>query len=835
MLVGVLAHAEQSGLHDRLLEAKSLQKKGALERALPIYEALLNALRSGPASAELGEVLSGISQISLSQGNYGKAIESANEAATVYRSMKDTVGEARALNDKAIAEIEHGDYPAAQVDLRTALARCRDAGDAETEVKTLNNRGSAYFFQGKYLEAQRDYESATHALAQNKRQSWTPYWEQITDFNQATLYQRLGRYEKALQIYRDVRDAFDKDLSPSDRAHLLTNLGALYRRLGDPVKALESYQSALDLYSRQRDADGEIGTLKNIGIVNAMDVGKLDKAREVFGQALTLAQKSHNRREEMQAHLYLGETLLRKGELQNSSTEFQTALDSAISLGTSEEQWKALYGLGKTKEAVGSADRGESDFRHAISIIETTRAQLQLSALRAEFLADKRDAYDALIALLLEKGDAEEAFSILERSRARTFQDRLLNKDSADRPALSLAETQQHLDDSTVLLEFWTSKDHIGLIWCTRSARGMAEYQLTSQELSNIRDLLKGFPHDLAENWKQQVGVLRKLLPGDVSFLSANLKHLLIIPDGWLSFVPLEVVPLSQNSLLVENFDISYLPTAALLRRDPVQPRLRLPWTRELIAFGDPQTQPGSQALATSDGLAALPHSGEEIRSISNMANGKTELLLGGSDLKNVFLEGKANSALILHVSTHAVADADNPENSRLLFSAEEPETTPDYVYLRELYDLKLDDVNLATLSACDTERGKMARGEGVEAFSRALLSAGSRASLTTLGRVDDQATAEFMKQFYYFALKKRYTKSESLRLAKLKFLHSGTKLSNPAYWAAFVLNGEGLTPLPKVVSWAELAMGTAGAILMLLLAGFWLRSRSRRNGQHHS
>jgi hypothetical protein len=50
---------------------------------------------------------------------------------------------------------------------------------------------------------------------------------------------------------------------------------------------------------------------------------------------------------------------------------------------------------------------------------------LQLSALRAEFLAEKRDAYDALILRLLQRTDISAVFSYLERSRARTFQDRL--------------------------------------------------------------------------------------------------------------------------------------------------------------------------------------------------------------------------------------------------------------------------------------------------------------------------------------------------------------------------------------------------------------------------
>src|SRR5262249_21657401 len=147
---------------------------------------------------------------------------------------------------------------------------------------------------------------------ENQAASWSPYWLQITRFNQATLYQRLGRYQDALAIYREV-EASSKRLSESDRAHLYANLGTLYRRLGDPYKAPDAYSQAQQLYERQRDSDGEIAVLKNRGIAYALDLRQLDRAAEIFQTALTLAHKTSNRREEMQAELYLGETHLRSG------------------------------------------------------------------------------------------------------------------------------------------------------------------------------------------------------------------------------------------------------------------------------------------------------------------------------------------------------------------------------------------------------------------------------------------------------------------------------------------------------------------------------------------
>ena len=178
--------------------------------------------------------------------------------------------------------------------------------------------------------------------------------------------------------------------------------------------------------------------LKNIGIVRALDFGDFDGARESFEGSLALAQRSKNRREEMQARLYLGETYLRKGELVAARLQLDEALGLAKDLGTTEEHWKALYGLARVDRKGGNDDAAVERLRKAITLIESVRSKLQLS-IKTDFLADKRDVYDALVELRAPHGDAAEIFDLLERSRARTFQDRLEEGSSAGGKPPSLA------------------------------------------------------------------------------------------------------------------------------------------------------------------------------------------------------------------------------------------------------------------------------------------------------------------------------------------------------------------------------------------------------------
>ena len=141
-------------------------------------------------------------------------------------------------------------------------------------------------------------------------------------------------------------------MQPSEEAQLLINQGALLRRLGDPIKAMQTYRQAQALFARGQHRDGEIGAWRNIGIAYALDLNDNQRALDAFGAALKLARESSNQRGEVQALLYRGETLRRLGSARRSGrASFDAALGGATRAGLVEEQWKALYSLGRVVEA----------------------------------------------------------------------------------------------------------------------------------------------------------------------------------------------------------------------------------------------------------------------------------------------------------------------------------------------------------------------------------------------------------------------------------------------------------------------------------------------------
>jgi CHAT domain-containing protein len=129
--------------------------------------------------------------------------------------------------------------------------------------------------------------------------------------------------------------------------------------------------------------------------------------------------------------------------------------------------------------------------------------------------------------------------------------------------------------------------------------------------------------------------------------------------------------------------------------------------------------------------------------------------------------------------------------------------------------------VELVTLAACESELGRYVRGEGVENFGRLFLGAGAGATISSLWRVSDQASAELMREFYG-ALGRGETKAESLRQAKLTMLRAGGERAHPYFWAPYLLSGDGQTPLSPRVPWWPFIASAA----VLIIGSFAVRRK---------
>lgn len=818
LVVPLLASAV-SAASSTLDDAFALQRQGRLKEARDLFRTIATNSRSSGDKENSAKALSAAGKISVSIGDYSGAISDAQQAIELREGSKKDQELATDYNTLGRANQYLGNYGAALDNYQAALRIDRVLQDTAGEISRLNNIGNIYYFQGQYSPALDFYQQALTKVNAAPTEPWNAWGRQLTSANLATVYQRVGLEGRALDLYKEISTKA-KALPANEQAQLLLNEGVLYRRMGDPVKALELYGKAQTLFRSDRQVDGEIGTLRNIGIARAMDLDNLAGALDAFTAALGLSKRVSNNRGLVQANLYRGEVLRRLHRLSEAKSNLDEAFDEAQKAGLIEEEWKSLYALGRTAEDQGTLEGAAEDYSKAIKIIESIRAGLRATSLRSDFLADKRDVYDSLISVRLQQPapSVSEIFRWMERSRARTLLDRMAAHTALQE--LSLEEIQAHLPQDTVLIEFWVGNQSSAAVWLTRSKTGLVRYASTVDIRKNV-NLLLAAVQESANQWQE---LSRNL--GNQLLTGIPLKrHLLVVPDGPLS-VPFEILGVpNSESLLIEKCDVSFLPSARFVAMPKMTgQRWLFPWALQMTAFGDPPVF-SSDALAEKEGWQKLPASEEEVRGIADILPGRTKIHLRADARKSYLLNGDSRRTPLLHLSTHAMVDAENPDRSRILLAADSSDAA-DYLFLDEVYSLNLKNVDLVTVSACDTARGKMVRGEGIQAFSQAFLAAGSSATVTSLWKVADKPTADFMKQFYYF-LGRGATKAEALRLAKLQFFRSKTELSNARYWAAFILNGDGWNTSRRVIPWSALLFVAA---LILAAAAIFLRyfTRSR-------
>lgn len=764
--------------------AEAKAASGDLAGAAADYRALLAA---APAQRTL--LLYRLASVERRLGDEAGAVGHAVEAADRLRAEGRLADAADALNLAAIAEIDAGRYATAAARLEPALGWSSGAGDWPRHAEQLTNLGNAYFFVGRYDDAAKHYALAHTVATKHAGQPWAARRLAVVSVNQAALFQRLGHYGEALAVYRRLEDD-GAGLPPVERAQLLVNEGALFRRLGDPYKALDAYDRALADFVNVGSTAGQVTVLTNRGIVQALDLGRPAAAVADFTAAAAAAQDTGFRREELLARLYRGETELRAGDHVPARTDFEAALTSAIEVEAREEQWKALYGVGRAALAAGDTALARAALDRAIGVVDGLRERLAVPATRAEFFQDKRELYDARIALGLASDRPAELFALIEQSRARGWRDRL------KLDAVSLAGVQARLTPDTVLLAYWWSPANAAVVRVTRTQAAVTPLTVTSAQITALTEAMRGAD---ARAWNAAAEALgRALLPAGMVDGAA---HVIVVPDGPLGAVPFEVLTI-DGVPLVTQAAVSYLPTAALLRGPAAETRgWRPPWTRQLAAFGDPL--PGADAWNEANGELRLAASAAEVRDISRALGGRHDLFLGAANRKSALLAALQPAPPVLHLATHGAADLVAGERSRLLFSPADSGGPSESLFLREVYDLPLDGVDLAVLSACETERGPDVRGEGVQGFSRGLLAAGARRAVTTLWRVPDVAAAELMRVFYAH-LQQGQPADVALAEAKRAMLASGT-LAHPHHWAAFVLTGAA-DPLPRALRWRDVA-----------------------------
>ncbi|MBP9218217.1 MAG: CHAT domain-containing protein [Sterolibacterium sp.] len=580
-------------------------------------------------------------------------------------------------------------------------------------------------------------------------------------------------------------------------------LGRVYMALGDYPRALEGIRSD--------------STFKLKAFLDNLVSGALFRGVSNWAWA------------ELPRGFMINKALLETGQIDQARAGFDELLNIPQVKENGEIYWLILNDRARIAEQDNDRERAVRLYKEAIDIIESQRSSINTEANKIGFVGDKQAVYGRLIAVLYQLNQPAEAYEYIERAKARALVDLLANKEDFAIPPLAakqaapllasyraaendalvqmpldlaagtksgqrnlvvkkgaelnsvapelaslvsvtsipLKEILSHLSKNEAIIEyFFHDKSLYAIVLSEAGVRAARiDGQKLEEQIRNFRAEIDQRGEDVGRQSHALYNQLIRPLEADIKG-----RDLLIVPHGALHYLPFAALHDGQNFLLAHH-SLRYLPSASVLKY--LKPS-RKEKPESVLVFGNPDL---------GDPKYDLPNAEVEAKTIADLLPG-SELLVR-KKASEVAFKQFAPSFRYLHIASHGQFNAANALDSRLLLS---PEAGQDgSLTVGELYGIQMD-VDLTTLSACETGLGKVLSGDDVVGLTRGFLYAGSSSVVASLWEVDDLATSELMKAFYG-RLKNGVPKKLALREAQMEVRKS---FPHPFFWAAFFITGQG-------------------------------------------
>ncbi|MCH2046619.1 MAG: CHAT domain-containing protein, partial [Saprospiraceae bacterium] len=207
--------------------------------------------------------------------------------------------------------------------------------------------------------------------------------------NLASSYSRWGETQRffdnaneALNLIRQVGDNGEEsvllnniDVIYAEESVLLNNIGFVYQELGDINKALEIYKQALPL-AEQAESLREIAIITtNIGWIYSKQK-EYRKARQQYNEALPLFQKAGDIRGEAIILFGMGELESNLGNYEIALEQYNQALPLMTEVGEKLIEAYTFYSKGKTYENMDNYSKALKSYEEALSKFRTIKTPI---------------------------------------------------------------------------------------------------------------------------------------------------------------------------------------------------------------------------------------------------------------------------------------------------------------------------------------------------------------------------------------------------------------------------------------------------------------------------
>ena len=412
----------------------------------------------------------------------------------------------------------------------------------------------------------------------------------------------------------------------------------------------------------------------------------------------------------------------------------------------------------------------KAEFKEAAFLItEKNKASIMNSQLReSNFLRSDRSGEDLAgqernikfnIARLNSKADEELDDHSLQKINGEksTYETQLVNirrkmegdkrfyklKYSDDFP--SIEHLKEAIGDNQALISFCNLPGKIEVFVLTKTSLQQVEIGSGEKIRGDIHSWIQNLQNTESGRHKNNLELRESIyeqLMKPIIGLAGEKEEWIIIPDGLFFLLPIESLPAdNEGTLILEKHAISYEFSARFLIENKGHTYGKS--LQEPVLSFAPFSQRASDGKAEGMGwLEKLPYSRDEISELTGKRFEDRQAT------KKEFISN-LNQYPIVHLATHAITDLENPSASYIAFFPITGIRSEDFLFLDEIYSLRLDSCQMMVISACETGRGELVKNEGVMSFARAFLYAGCPSTINTLWKADDHSTSEIFKSFY--------------------------------------------------------------------------------------
>ena len=323
-------------------------------------------------------------------------------------------------------------------------------------------------------------------------------------------------------------------------------------------------------------------------------------------------------------------------------------------------------------------------------------------------------------------------------------------------------------------------------------------------------------PYDPDPTWRRRGRFLANRLLKPILTKLEGISRLYVVPDAELFTLPFDLLPLEDGSLAIDRWTITHLWNGGerggfnFFFGSPAAPD-------SPVVVSAPSFGSGDQTSGWR--FADLPSAAPEGDEIAEKIGAKH--LRGVEATKPAVLASER--AEILHFATHSFyipytaaseTDKDVDQPNTLLFRAraqladpmlrsgialagadrelnQPTASSPGILFAVDVLGLDLRNTDLAVLSSCQSGLGDPRPGDGIQGLRRAFRAAGVKTVVSSLWKVPDEATHDFMVEFYDRLLAQT-PRGQALREVKLALRERYR--NDPLFWAGFVLDGSDQT-----------------------------------------